>query len=70
MGIFGFIISFISIIMYLANLKSFGFPYLSFYTNLTWKDFLSIFIKLPELIKDKRGSELKQKDSSRLGEAE
>jgi hypothetical protein len=70
MGIFGFIISFISIIMYLANLKSFGFPYLSVYTNLTWKDFLSIFIKLPELIKDKRGSELKQKDSSRLGEAE
>lgn len=70
MGIFGFIISFISIIMYLANLKSFGFPYLSFYTNMTWKDFLSIFIKLPELIKDKRGSELKQKDSTRLGEAE
>ncbi|MBO1514679.1 spore germination protein [Metabacillus bambusae] len=70
MGIFGFIISFISIIMYLANLRSFGFPYLSFYTNMTWKDFLSIFIKLPELIKDKRGSELKQKDSSRLGEAE
>ncbi|WP_232329005.1 spore germination protein [Metabacillus litoralis] len=70
MGIFGFTISFISIMMYLANLKSFGFSYLSFYTNLTWKDLLSIFVKLPELIKDKRGSELKPKDSSRLGEAE
>ncbi|KKI93070.1 spore gernimation protein GerA [Bacillus sp. SA1-12] len=70
MGIFGVIIGFISIVMYLANLKSFGFPYLSLYTNLTWKDFLSIFIKLPEEIKDKRGAGLKQKDSSRLGETE
>ncbi|MCM3161612.1 spore germination protein [Metabacillus litoralis] len=67
-GIFGFIIGFISVAMYLSNLKSFGFSYLAIYTDITWKDLFSTYLKLPELIKDKRTSELKPKDSTRQGE--
>lgn len=67
-GIFGFIIGFISIIMYLSTIRSFGYPYLSFYQDLTWKDLFSIFMKLPEVIKDKRAPELHTNDSTRQGD--
>lgn len=67
-GIFGFIIGFISIIMYLSTIRSFGYPYLSYYQDLTWKDLFSIFMKLPEVIKDKRAPELNTNDSTRQGD--
>lgn len=67
-GIFGFIIGFISIIMYLSTIRSFGYPYLSYYQDLTWKDLFSIFVKLPEVIKDKRAPELDTNDSTRQGD--
>ncbi|SFJ76577.1 GerA spore germination protein [Paenibacillus sp. UNC496MF] len=68
LGMFGFILSTIAIVVYLSTLESFGVPYLSPLTPIRWKDFLSALVRKPWILKNRRAEILETEDSTRQGE--
>lgn len=67
LGIFGFLVSVFAILGYLANLRSFGVPYLAPASPLVWKDFVQSFLRAPMTKMRRRPKILNTKDSTRQG---
>ncbi|RQW21190.1 spore germination protein [Bacillus sp. C1-1] len=65
LGMFGFCIALISIIVHLASLESFGMPYLSPLSPFNKKDFLSSVLVKPWKWRKRRAETLKTIDSTR-----
>ncbi|MFS0787606.1 spore germination protein [Shouchella sp. 1P09AA] len=65
LGMFGFCIAVISIIVYLASLESFSLPYLSPISPFNKKDFLSAVVVKPWEWRKRRPATLKTVDSTR-----
>ncbi|WP_404442127.1 spore germination protein [Sutcliffiella horikoshii] len=68
MGIYGFIIGYMFIFLYLTRLKSFGVPLLADIGSPDGKDILYTFIRLPFSFMKKRYASLHTKDDTRKGE--
>lgn len=65
LGMFGFCIGMISIILYLAHLESFGLPYLSPVAPFDRKDFVSSMLAKPWITRKKRSHSLRPIDATR-----
>jgi hypothetical protein len=68
LGMYGFILSTIAIVLYMSTLESFGVPYLAPLTPLRWKDLLNTLARKPWILKKQRAEILKTSDSTRQGE--
>ncbi|MEH7438678.1 spore germination protein [Neobacillus drentensis] len=68
MGIYGFFISLMFVLLYLTKLRSFGVPILADISSPEGKDILSTIIRLPYSFMKKRSSSLFIKDGTRSGE--
>ncbi|MFC5451631.1 spore germination protein [Paenibacillus aestuarii] len=68
LGIFGFNLSVIAIVVYLSSLKSFGVPYLAPLSPIRWKDAVMALIRKPWYMKTRRAEILQTKDSTRQQE--
>ncbi|MFH5182196.1 spore germination protein [Paenibacillus sp. TAB 01] len=58
-GLFGFFTGTFSILIYLANLKSFGVPYLSPYSPISWPDLRYVIFRFPRGKRAKKPQALK-----------
>ncbi|MCD1257423.1 spore germination protein [Paenibacillus athensensis] len=67
LGMYGFMISTIAIVVYLSRLESFGVPYLAPLSPITWTDFMSAITRKSWFSIDKRPSILRPKDATRRG---
>ncbi|WP_123040377.1 spore germination protein [Cohnella candidum] len=67
LGMYGFILAVIAIVLYLSNLKSFGIPYLSPLSPLTWKDVAGALIRKPWFKSGARPGFLHPTDKTRNG---
>ncbi|MBM7838364.1 hypothetical protein JOC54_001620 [Alkalihalobacillus xiaoxiensis] len=65
LGMFGFCIGVISVILYLASLESFGLPYLSPLSPFSKKDFVSGLLAKPWMWRKRRPKTLHTVDSTR-----
>ncbi|MGG1516318.1 spore germination protein [Paenibacillus oryzisoli] len=65
LGIYGFNLSVITIVVYLASLKSFGVPYLAPLSPIHWKDAIMALFRKPWYKKTLRSEILQTKDSTR-----
>jgi hypothetical protein len=65
LGMYGFILSTIAIVLYLSTLESFGISYLAPVSPLTWRDLISAFFRRPWVLKLSRPAILQTKDSTR-----
>ncbi|MDQ0226130.1 spore germination protein [Metabacillus niabensis] len=68
LGIFGFFLSFIFIILYIARLKSFGISMFSNIMTPYGKDILFAFLRIPSTLLKKRNAGLSIKDGTRKGD--
>lgn len=68
LGIYGFLIAMISILIYLTRLQSFGLPYLSIGAAEQLTDVIKTFIKVPTSFQKKRNEALQIKDDTRTGD--
>lgn len=68
MGIYGFFLGAMFILLYFSRLKSFGIPLLSDISSPDGKDFLYTFFRLPFSFIRKRNASLFIKDGTRSGE--
>ncbi|MEK4823887.1 spore germination protein [Niallia sp. FSL W8-0951] len=68
LGIYGFFLSFIFIILYIARLDSFGIPMFSNITTPYGKDILFTFLRIPNNLLKKRNAGLSIKDGKRKGD--
>ncbi|MEH7301043.1 spore germination protein [Neobacillus drentensis] len=68
MGIYGFFISLMFVLLYLTKLRSFGVPILADISSPEGKDILSTIIRLPYSFMKKRSASLFIKDGTRSGE--
>lgn len=68
LGIYGFNLSVIAIIVYLASLKSFGVPYLAPLSPIHWKDVVMALLRKPWYMKNQRAEILQTKDTTRQQE--
>ncbi len=69
LGMYGFILSTIVIVLYLSGLESFGVPYLAPLSPLTWKDFIAAVIRKPWNKINRRPEILHTEDSTRKGDS-
>jgi len=69
LGMYGFMLSTIAIIVYLSRLESFGVPYLAPLSPITWKDFMSAITRKSWFAINKRPEILSPKDATRRGGA-
>lgn len=67
LGMHGFILSTIAIVLYLSTLESFGVPYLAPLTPIGWKDIFSALLRKPWYLKRRRPDMLQTKDQTRQG---
>lgn len=67
LGLFGFLLSVFAILIYLANLRSFGVPYLAPISPINWHDFIPSLFRIPTTSRQKRPEILNTKDSIRGG---
>lgn len=67
-GFFGLFTSLLFIILYLANIRTFGVPYLNVAANLSWSTIKRTLFRLPQKEYADRPSELNPKDKIRLKE--
>lgn len=67
-GLFGFFISSFAVLLLLANLKSFGLPYLSPMAPIKLRDVLPAFFMLPWKVRKKRPDMLNTNDTMRQGD--
>jgi len=65
LGMYGFMLSTIGVILYLSKLQSFGVPYLSPISPVNWRDFFSAIIRKPWYLKKRRADILQTIDSTR-----
>jgi hypothetical protein len=65
LGMYGFILSTITIILYLSKLESFGIPYLSPLSPIKFKDILSALFKKPISKSNLRPKILQTEDTTR-----
>ncbi|MGE7090710.1 spore germination protein [Lysinibacillus sp. NPDC048646] len=64
-GLFGFFITMFFILLYLANLRVYGVPYLSIGADLSWSDFKKSFVRLSPKGNSERPKFLKPQDKTR-----
>lgn len=69
-GFFGFFISLFFIVLYLANMRTFGVPYLNVVADLSWSTVKKTMLRLPQKDYVERPHELNPKDKIRLKEDE
>lgn len=69
MGMYGFLGALFLIILYLANLRSFGMPYLAPISPLSLRRLLTAMLRLPWKKMKQRSWELKPIDNTRQGES-
>jgi hypothetical protein len=65
LGMYGFILSTIAIVLYLSRLESFGVPYLAPLSPITWRDVISAVIRKPWFKINRRPVILDTIDSTR-----
>lgn len=65
LGIYGFMLSMMGVLLYLASLKSFGLPYLAPLSPVTWQDVALVFSRLPWVKKNNRPEMLNTVDNTR-----
>jgi hypothetical protein len=65
LGMYGFMVSVMGVLLYLASLNSFGLPYLAPLSPITWKDLALVFSRLPWIKKNNRPEMLNTIDSTR-----
>ncbi len=68
LGIYGFFLSFLTVILYLSRLNSFGVPLLANITSKNGSDILFIFFRFPVNLFKRRGSAILPKDETRTGD--
>ncbi|TQR18503.1 spore germination protein [Psychrobacillus soli] len=66
LGLFGFLLSFFLIVLYLANMRTFGVPYLAITADLSWSNILRTIIRPSEKYYAERPHDLNPKDKTRL----
>lgn len=69
-GLFGFFVSFYFVLLYLANIRIFGVPYLSVAEYISWSTVKRTFMRQVQEDYKYRPTELKTRDSTRLNEDE
>ncbi|MBH5319016.1 spore germination protein [Paenibacillus sp. GSMTC-2017] len=67
LGMYGFILSFIMFVIYLANTQSFGVPYLAPAAPLNLSEVIGAFFKLPLKLRKRRPSYLKTPNPNKKG---
>lgn len=67
LGMFGFLVATFSILIYLANLRSYGIPYLFPVAPLHFRDMLNSIFRTPWKVKDKRPAFVKTNEDVRQG---
>ncbi|MBO9598901.1 MAG: spore germination protein [Cohnella sp.] len=65
LGMYGFMLSVMGLLLYLASLSSFGLPYLAPLSPITWKDLALVFSRLPWVKKNFRPNMLETVDNTR-----
>ena len=65
-GLFGFFLAFFFIVLYLANMRTFGVPYLALTGDLSWSKTLRTIIRLPGKDYAERPHDLNPKDKMRM----
>lgn len=65
LGLFGFLVCLYFLILYLANIRVFGVPYLNITRNLSWQAIGKSLLRLPHNLYKKRPSELNPLDDTR-----
>lgn len=68
LGMFGFLFTFFALVLYLANLRSFGVPYLAPLSPPTFRDIPESVLRIPWSLRKKRPQYLKTKNQSKQGE--
>lgn len=68
LGFFGFFVGLYFILVYLANIRTFGVPYMGLVTRIDARNILKSILRLPDAIIKRRPSTLNPEDSSRKGE--
>ncbi|WKB37256.1 spore germination protein [Terrilactibacillus sp. S3-3] len=66
-GLYGDILSFFFIVVYVCNIRTFGFPYFEMFANLNLKNALSAIIRLPAGQKTQRPEMIFSKDNTPKG---
>lgn len=67
-GIFGFILSIISLLIHLSTLKSFGMPFLAIVKDQNWFEILKSIIRFPISLYRKRNQTYEVTDDTRTGD--
>ncbi|WP_238392689.1 spore germination protein [Paenibacillus antri] len=65
LGMYGYMLSIMGVLLYLASLSSFGLPYLAPLSPVTWKDVILVFSRVPWVKKNKRPDMLDTVDGTR-----
>ncbi|WP_027087311.1 spore germination protein [Cohnella panacarvi] len=65
LGMYGFMIAAMGLLLYLASLSSFGLPYLAPLTPVTWRDLALVFSRVPWVKKNFRPQMLNTVDDTR-----
>ena len=65
LGMYGFMIAVMGVLLYLASLSSFGLPYLAPLSPITWRDLALVFSRVPWVKKNARPRMLNTVDDTR-----
>lgn len=65
LGMYGYMLSLLGVLLYLSSLSSFGLPYLAPLSPVTWKDLALVFSRVPWIKKNNRPKMLKTVDNTR-----
>lgn len=65
-GLFGFFVAFYFIVLYLANMRTFGVPYLAFASDLSWSTIIRSIFRPSEKYYKERPHDLNPKDKTRI----
>lgn len=66
-GFFGFFLSAFSVVLYMANIRTFGVPYLQMATRISFSDFIKSFFQMPVIFQKYRPNMINSKDKTRKG---
>ncbi|VEF47740.1 spore germination protein XA [Bacillus freudenreichii] len=66
-GFFGFFLSAFSVVLYMANIRTFGVPYLQVATRISFSDFIKSFFQMPVIFQKYRPNMINSKDKTRRG---
>src|SRR5690606_14022155 len=65
LGMYGFMLAVMGLLLYLSSLSSFGLPYLAPVSPVTWKDLKLVLSRVPWKKKNKRPEMLNTVDNTR-----